>query len=358
MGVGDWPARRLAAIRLIFSRRRREMVTIALLGAVTVATLYSAFAIDPGRPEAFAQELLVSLGTSLLFGLVAYAWFDRLVQRVRESATTEWSNLDHDRLIQRMGYATRRIMIIEIWTGLLDDQRFHRDFLPMVGRALKRGVQVTIYLNHPESEVAKERSIQLAKIDVREKILLNLGRLREFAEDDENQARVRNLNVLVGHMHPDIQVYCWDDRALLTFYSTDMPTYDIPQIETHVTNTPWGVFVDKKMDALANDAQTVSLHDYLYIDIELRGIEDDGVVQPRRATRYVVSDGVFIRDRWLAENAMDSGKLVAVRFHGDSDDTFVIRRAYGEQARIARKAFREKYGMERETLFELVGLEL
>jgi hypothetical protein len=234
---------RLASSLARFLRPRRRQITWALvLGLVSVVLLAVA-----ARATGYPRDLLLNVGASLLMVGLTFVVFDPLFDDMRRNAVEEHRSLDFDRLVTEVRNAELRVDMLDTWTGLLEERHQYR-FLEALQVAARREVPVRLLLLDPDSAAAEQRSEELDNTRVPFLImdnLLSLYRLRAGLprpQADQIQVRVYDAS-------PSIQLYRWDDKALVSFFPVGRKAYDAPQLEAFM-DSPLGEFVEGRFDEL------------------------------------------------------------------------------------------------------------
>jgi hypothetical protein len=233
---------RQAVATLVQYMRRRLAQAVALM-LITAGAVGLLIIGDSYPPESYQRDLAVNFGAGLILTVLTYTLLNRLIHSVVESRTRELARFDTTYFLEAVNNCRNRVMILETWIGMMGGSAQVPGFFEAILHGLRRGVEVELYLLDPDSDAAKQRSIELNhRVKVPHEIMACLLNLQIFANRWEGARFLGRLRVYIGHQHPQIQVYRWDKRALITFYTREYRAYDRPQIETDLLGTPWGHF--------------------------------------------------------------------------------------------------------------------
>lgn len=258
-----------------------------------------------GAIRGFASDLLLNLGSSMALAAVSYLIFDPIFDEARKARVQEHERFDQASFIDRMRETSRNIRILDTWTLLLERRNHLRTFDAM-REALDHGATIRILLLDPTSAAALQRTEELERrqIDVGAQIMDNLRQLYLFRDQLRSSEMKSRLRVCVYDASPSIQLYQWDDRALISFFPIGKVSFDVPQLEVDMAS-PWGQFVDRRFDELWNQRDHVrSLDRYWLLAVTLtQGSERlDTVPLPYvGAEHQVYLDGTGILANRLAE---------------------------------------------------------
>jgi hypothetical protein len=252
--------RRPARLATFFRSRTRQLVwagSLAVLGAGLLAGAY-------GTAE-FTRDVLVNLGAGVVMVGLTFVVFDPVFEDLRRNAVQEHRDLNHDQLVADIATAQGAVDVLETWTGLLEDR--HRDrFLAGMGDALGRGVHFRLLLLDPESQAAEQRADEL-HLPVPQLIMDNLRHLSALRARLEPRLAAL-LHVRIYDASPSIQLYHWDDMALISFFPVGVRAYDAPQIEAYV-DSPLGQFVYGRFEELWENPTSVPLDDFMALPLTI-----------------------------------------------------------------------------------------
>jgi hypothetical protein len=226
-------------------RRVRTLVIGGLLLLVAAGMLVAA-----GTTRGFSSDLLLNLGSSLVLAAVSYLIFDPIFDEARRARVQEHDRFDQASFVDRMRETHRNIRILDTWTLLLERRNRLRTFGAM-RKALDQGATIRVLLLDPNSAAAQQRTEELERrqIDVAAQIMDNLRQLYVFRDQLPSPELKSRLRVCVYDASPSIQLYQWDDRALISFFPIGKVSFDVPQLEVDMAS-PWGQFVDRRFDEL------------------------------------------------------------------------------------------------------------
>jgi hypothetical protein len=252
----------MSAVGRFLRSRRRQVVLSVLLAVLGVAALVGGWYV-PG----YGQEIMVNVGASLIMVALSFVVFDPIFENMRRNAVEEHRTLNHDQLVENISGSMVEVDILETWTGLLEDR--HRDrFLDGLTSALRHGVEVRILLLDPESSAAEQRAEELHHTQVPLLIMDNLRHLYHLRRGLDPLV-ARQLHVRVYDASPSIQLYRWDDKALISFFPVGVRAYDARQIEAFMSS-PLGDFVASRFEDLWNESTTRRLEDFMTLGLTVR----------------------------------------------------------------------------------------
>ncbi len=288
-------------------RPRRALAGFGVLSLAAVVMLVLA-----RLYHGYLSDLLMNLGASLIMVAFGYVIFDPLFEEARKARVEEHLRFDHEAFSARVAASRHSVSILETWTGLLEDA--HRaGFTDALRTALRAGVEVRMLLLDPDSAAAAQRTEELRHVSVSTLIRDNLRHLYQFAAELE-PAQQRRLTVRVYDASPSIQLYQWDDKALISFFPIGVRAYDAPQIEAYLAS-PWGDFVQGRFDDLWQHDSTRALAEYMTLAVTVRTGGRDLV---DCATGYVVwdEDGYYLDGATMVNELTDHGvSALSVQTH-------------------------------------------
>lgn len=305
-------------------RPRRALVGFGVLTLVAVVMLVLARVL-----RGYGSDLMMNLGASLVMVAFGYVIFDPLFEEARKARVEEHVRFDHEGFCAQVAASRHSVSVLETWTGLLEDA-YRRPFLHALRAALRGGVAVRILLLDPDSAAAAQRTEELRHVGVATLIRDNLRHLYRFRGELE-PAQQRLLTVRVYDASPSIQLYQWDDKALISFFPIGVRAYDAPQLEAYLAS-PWGDFVQGRFDELWQHESTRALEEYMTLAVTVRKGRTDLV---DRAAGYVVWDevGYYLDGATMVNELTDHGvSQLTVRTHrslgahGASGDRFTLTR--------------------------------
>ncbi|HEU4422937.1 MAG TPA: hypothetical protein VFR67_10445 [Pilimelia sp.] len=240
-------------------RRARRMVGIAVLLAVSAALLAWARV-----SEGFNSDLLLNIGASVVIVALSYAIFDPIFEELRKSRVQEHPAFDHDEFSERVAGASDVVAVMDTGNHMLEGGSRIK-FLAAVRVALDRGAIVRILLLDPDSAAASQRAEEIAPVDVRRVITHNLRHLYVFAASLEANLRPR-MQVRIYDASPSIQMFRWDDKALISFFPIGIRASAAPHLEVFLAS-PLGDFVQGRFDDLWRHPSTRELDDHMVVPV-------------------------------------------------------------------------------------------
>jgi len=288
---------RLASIARALRVRRRQVRWAVLLGAAGALLL-----VVGKDTTGYGQDILVNVGASLVMVALSFIVFDPVFEDLRRNAVEEHRTLDHDQLIGHIAAAQTDVDILETWTGLLEDS--HRDrFLGALQTALGYGVDVRVLLLDPDSAAAEQRAEELHHAQVPLLIMDNLRYLYRLRRDLDPRL-ARQLQVRVYDASPSVQLYRWDDKALISFFPVGVRAYDARQIEAYM-DSPLGQFMESRFDELWSSTTTRTLEDFMALALTVR--LGDTALATSEAHFVRLGDDCFVDGRTLLDHLADHG---------------------------------------------------
>lgn len=252
--------RRSARLATFFRSRTRQLVWAFSLALLGVAMLVGAY-----LTADFTRDVLINLGASVVMVGLTFVVFDPIFEDMRRNAVQEHRDLNHDQLVADIAAARGAVDVMETWTGLLEDR--HRDrFLIGMGDALGRGVHFRLLLLNPESQAAEQRADEL-HLPVPQLIMDNLQHLSALRARLEPRLAAL-LQVRIYDASPSIQLYHWDDMALISFFPVGVRAYDAPQLEAYM-DSPLGQFVNGRFEELWDNPTSVPLDDFMTLPLTI-----------------------------------------------------------------------------------------
>ena len=347
---------RLGSALARFLRPRRRQITWAvLLGLLSVLLLALA-----ARLTGYPRDLLVNVGAGLLMVGLTFVVFDPLFDDMRRNAVQEHRTLDFDRLIGEVRNAELRVDMLDTWTGLLEERHKYR-FLDALQVAASREVPVRLLLLDPDSAAAEQRSEELDNARVPFLImdnLLSLYRLRAGLP----RSVADQLQVRIYDASPSIQLYRWDDKALVSFFPVGRKAYDAPQLEAFM-DSPLGEFVEGRFDELWGRARP--LDDFMTLVLTVR--LDERTLGTESVPFVRLGHDWYVDGSALKRHLFDHG-APNLRVHsaaplpvgGGPATTFAMARLDGEDRPLVAavlEQFDAKYGREHDET-EILRLRL
>jgi hypothetical protein len=288
--------RRSARLATFFRSRTRQLVwagSLAVLGAGLLAAAY--------ETTDFSRDVLVNVGAGVVMVGLTFVVFDPIFEDMRRNAVQEHRDLNHDQLVADIAAARGEVDVLETWTGLLED-RYRDRFLAGTVAALGRGVHFRLLLLDPESQAAEQRADEL-HLPVPQLIMDNLQHLSALRAGLEPRLAAL-LHVRIYDASPSIQLYRWDDMALISFFPVGVRAYDAPQIEAYL-DSPLGQFVNGRFEELWDSPTSVPLDDFLALPLTIK-LGRDGLASSD--ARYVrIGEQCYLYSLHLLGHVADHG---------------------------------------------------
>jgi len=340
----------MEAVRRAFRHRLRQVTMVTVLGVCAVAMLVGAGTVA----DDYWQDLLLNLGASLVLVVASYAVFDSVFEELRTGRVVEHASLDRDLCIRRFAESHSVITIMETWTGLLEEP-FTTRFLDVLHDVIARGVHVRILLLHPDSAAAADRTRELSRhgrrqspVDVAREIEANLLHLNRFVDDRLPERLRGRLEVRITPNMPSVQLYRWDQKALISFFPTSELAYDSGQLEVYM-NTPWGRFVDEDFEQNWAAPDTIDLASYMRLGLR---ITEQGEQAVDVAAEFVMLDGRrYISTAGLSFILGRFDDVTLTVAAGTEPCRFAV--VTREELELVAAKFRRKYGAGRDTFLRL-----
>jgi hypothetical protein len=313
--------------RVRLRRRLRRLVGILVLLVISVVLLAWA-----RWSEGFNRDVLINVGASVVIVALSYAIFDPLFEELRRSRVEEHAMFDHDEFNRHVSTATDLVAVMDTGNHLLEGSSRSR-FLVALRKALHNGAKVRILLLDPDSAAASQRAEEIRPVDVRRVIIDNLRHLNDFADSLDERHR-QSFQVRIYDASPSIQIFRWDDKALISFFPIGVRASASPHLEVYLTS-PLGEFVQGRFDDLWRHPSTRELTEYVAVpvtvyhrDVPLRSCE----------VHFVrLEDACFIDGAPMVDQLTDhgTGRLEVVtgypvQLDGRTVTTFRLARVDGE----------------------------
>ncbi|OLB76466.1 MAG: hypothetical protein AUI14_18680 [Actinobacteria bacterium 13_2_20CM_2_71_6] len=248
---------RTARIKL----RRRVRRLIGVLVLLVLSTLLLVWA---RLSTGFNSDLLLNVGASVVIVALSYAIFDPLFEELRRSRVEEHAMFDHDEFSRYVSGATDLVAVMDTGNHILEGSS-RSPFLSALRMALRNGAKVRVLLLDPDSAAASQRAEEIRPVDVRRVIVENLRHLNDFADSLDDRLR-SNFQVRIYDASPSIQIFRWDDKALISFFPIGVRASASPHLEVYLSS-PLGEFVQGRFDDLWRHPSTRELTDYVVLPV-------------------------------------------------------------------------------------------
>jgi hypothetical protein len=269
-------------VRLFLRSRRRQITLAVLLGAAGAILLVAG-----AQVSGYSQDIMVNLGASFVMVALSFIVFDPVFEEMRRNAVEEHRTLNHDQLVNHIAAARTQVAILETWSGLLED-RYRDRFATAVTAAVRRGVEIRVLLLDPDSAAALQRAEELRQPQVPVLIMENLQHLYHL-RGRLDSAGAQQLQVRIYDASPAIQLYRWDDKALVSFFPVGVRAYDARQIEAYMDSS-LGEFVNTRFEALWTDPSTRRLTEFMRLGITVRLDGADSIDLASGEADFVTTD--------------------------------------------------------------------
>lgn len=331
-----------------YLQRRRAYVWlgVALSAAVTLLLVISRSLPDYGK------NLSLNLGADLIGTVIVLFAISPFLARTEFQRDSVRDNFDRAEFIRRAADARGELLILELWTDLLQGG-YQERFLESLRAALKQQVKIRILLLSPDARAAEQRSDDLLRqTNVVGSILDNLRVLHEFVYTGIPEVHRRNIDVRVYSALPPVQMYQVDGHVIVSFYPVSVTSWNATQYLTSA-DSQLGKFVGDKFDELWKARSTRSLEQFW---------ETTVIAGDKTYSTWFVSSGedVFISgQRIVADNAENGIAGLTVRVRDDNVTGEAVTRGpfslvpVDEDAATVRELFRQKYGQDHHVILRL-----
>lgn len=236
-----------------------------ILGVLALVAISAALLIWARLSEGFTRDVLVNIGASVVIVAMSYAIFDPLFQELRRSRVEERPSFDSDKFSRSVSAATDLIAVMDTGNHILEGGLNRERFLSGVRAGLRNGARVRIMLLDPDSAAARQRAEEIHPVDVRGVIVDNLRHLHQFAKEIQGPSRSL-FEVRIYDASPSVQMFRWDDRALISFFPIGVRASASPHLEVQMSSTI-GEFVQGRFDDLWHHLSTRNLADYIALPL-------------------------------------------------------------------------------------------
>jgi len=243
-------------------RRRYYLVVASVLLLVTLVLLTVARSLSD-----YGKNLSLNLGADLIGTIVVLFVIAPFLGRGDRMHESVLERFDHRAFIRQAADARHRILILELWTDLLQGG-YQRQFLTSLREALAQNVEVRMLLLDPDARAAEQRADDLLRqTDVVDNIMDNLKVLHDFQRDLPERMR-GNLDIRVYSALPPVQMYRVDDHVIVSFYPVNVTSWNAAQYQTS-PHAQLGTFVGTKFDELWEARSTRTLEQFRTIALEV-----------------------------------------------------------------------------------------
>jgi hypothetical protein len=272
------------------------------------------------------QNFALNTAADLIGAVFTIFVITPIIERAGNSRVREHSELDYALFLDRAQRSVRVLRIMDTFSNLLIEP-FAPRFETTVRDALERGVSVRILLINPTTLAAEQRQLELGHADelrsMLERNLETLHSLRQTFDErggPRGRGKAAEFEVRLYSSGPDITLYRWDDRALVSFFPVGKLSGSSTQLEVSV-DSPLGAFVSNRFQAVWRSSApfqaltAVTLNDdriertYLVRFVDLEG---ERYVTSKRVVRFMNRAVGPV----VAANGAGPGGLAEVARHG------------------------------------------
>lgn len=246
-----------------YVQRRRYYVFLATILLVVVLVLL----VLSSSLEDYGKNLSLNLGADLIGTIVVLFIIAPFMGRADKMNESVLERFDHRAFIKQTADARQRIMIMEMWTDLLQGG-YQRQFVDAIRDALTQNVEVRLLLLDPHARAAEQRADDLLQqTDVVDNILDNLRTLHDFRRGLPDWMR-QKLEIRVYSALPPVQMYRVDDHVIVSFYPVNVTSWNAAQYQTN-PQAQLGTFVGTKFDELWEARSTRTLDQFRKLTLEV-----------------------------------------------------------------------------------------
>lgn len=336
-------------------RRRYYGVILAVLIAVVAILLWISSTLFE-----YGKNLSLNIAADLVGAIIVLFLIAPFIARAELRRDSVLERFDHREFIRQAADARYRILILELWTDLLQGG-YQRPFLNSIYEALEQDVDVRMLLLDPDARAAEQRADDLLQqTNVVDNIMENLRILHEFVRDLPERLQ-RNIEIRVYSALPPVQMYRVDDHLVVSFYPVNVTSWNAAQYQTS-PHAQLGTFVGTKFDELWEARSTRTLDQFRTIIIEVKSAEDE---RSHRVQFVTSGEECYVSGRIIAADHLESGigglpvRVVGCNAKGDREVTrlysFAPLDAASEDRSVAQELFVRKYGHDHhEVILKLV----
>lgn len=355
MSGGARPPRPSSYIWAYLQRRKAYVWIAGGLGAVVALLLVLAAPL----PD-YGKNLSLNLGADLIGTIIVLFAVSPFLNRADLQRDMVRDGFDRAGFIRQAADARREILILELWTDLLQGTYQDR-FLESLRQALRQQVKIKMLLLSPDAHAAEQRADDLLRqTNVVADILDNLRVLHEFVHSRIPEVHRRNVDVRIYSALPPVQMYQVDTQVIVSFYPVNVTSWNATQYLTS-PDSQLGKFVGDKFDELWKARTTRTLDQFW----ETTVVVDSGADRKSYRVEFVISEeSTYISGQPIvaanAENGI-SGLLVRTfddnvvgESVGSGPFSLVTVEPATTEYHAVRELFLRKYGRDDHVILKLV----
>lgn len=263
-----------------YMQRRSYYIAVILFLVAVVAVL---LVVSSSLPD-YGKNLSLNISADLIGTIVVLFIIAPFIARAELRRDSVLERFDHRAFIGQAADARYRILILEMWTDLLQGG-YRQPFLGSLRAALEQNVEVRILLLDPDARAAEQRADDLLRqTNVFDSIMDNLLVLYEFRHGLQEHLQ-KNIDIRIYSALPPVQMYRVDDSIVVSFYPVNITSWNAAQYQTS-PQAQLGTFVGTKFDELWEAPSTRTLDQFWAITIRV----DSGANQRSYRVKFVTSE--------------------------------------------------------------------
>lgn len=339
--------RRYAVPGYIWAYMQRRWYYLTII-AFLIATVAILLMVSSSLPD-YGKNLSLNVAADLIGTIAVLFLIAPFIERAELRRDSVLERFDHRAFIRQAADARHRILILELWTDLLQGE-YERPFLKSIREALAQDVEVRMLLLDPDASAAEQRADDLRRqTNVVDNIMANLRCLHEFVHDLPVQL-AQNIKIRVYSALPPVQMYRVDDRVVVSFYPVNVTSWSATQYQTN-PRAQLGTFVGTKFDELWEAGSTRTLDQFRTVTIMI----DTGVEEISYRVQFVtLREGTYVSGQEIVTVHLETGidrppvRVVSCNSQGEQEvsglHSLVALGARSQGHAITRELFGRKYG--------------